>query len=457
MTTRPRIWSRHLSGLVSAAAVAFTTTSVGAQEPPLTPTDPPPTSPTPTPAATPPTPPTPSPLDDEDDDGGMLTIKSTRNVDMQQFAESSLQEIKVVGARTRYALNLFGDFNFRAASRSEGALRRPEPAFGTGVFDMLFTADLENQLTLTTEATFTYEPHSPQAELERLHMRWRPNKFFYVEAGRIHTDIGYWNVAYHHGKFLQLSVERPRMLLLHGGLLPVHWQGIQTGVNIPAGRGTISLAGTVGASRERIGSAGHQLHGSAFSLINGVHGKLEFSGFFLRDLRFGLSGVYSRIPAEQTFVRPAVPDQPIDEKVGNAFIALPSVPVVLISEAYVIEHSLTASARPEDLGSKWRTFGAFAMLGYQIGRFTPFVRGEYIGSQVGANFFNPFYQPEKTVHGGFRYTMDGKEGVLGTRIDFSDWNSLKLEYQLFAGVGTRDPGLPTPAIHTAMASWQFGI
>jgi hypothetical protein len=343
------------------------------------------------------------------------------------------------------------------ASRSEGSLRKPDPAFAVGVFDMLFTANLEKSLSMTSEFTARYEPNAPLAELERLHLRWRPSKHFFLEVGRFHTDLGYWNVAYHHGRYLQLSVDRPRTIALHGGLLPVHWIGAQTGVSVGIGPGTINLIGSVGTAREKIGTVGHSLHGSNFTAINGVHGKLDFSGFLHRDLHFGVSAVYDRIPGEPAFVRPGLPDQSIDEKVGNAYIALPSVPVIFIAEAYGIEHSLNSSARPENVGSKWRTFGAFAMLGYQIGRFTPYIRGEYIGSEVGAYIFDPYYHPEPKSTDGFKVSLDAKEGIVGTRIDPSDWCSIKLEYRVLGGIGTRVAELPTPVIHTAVASWSFGI
>jgi hypothetical protein len=378
-------------------------------------------------------------------------------MDMQQFAESSQQELKIAGARTRYALNLFGDVLFGAASRSEGDLRKPNPAFAVGVFDLLFTANLENNFSMVAEYSATYEPGAPRSELERLHMRWKPSKYFFFEAGRFHTDLGYWNVAYHHGKHLQLTTERPRTIRLHGGLLPVHMLGANAGVSLPVGPGTINLIGSVGAGREKQTTAGHNLHGSAFTGVNTVHAKLDFSGFIHRDLHFGVSGVYARIPAEPAFTRPGLPDQSIDERVGNAYIALPSLPIHFISEAYVIEHSLNSSARPENVGSRWRTIGAFALLGYNIGRFTPYVRAEYINSQVGAYMFNPFYFPEPKSIAGFPVSLDVKEAIIGTRIDVSDWSSLKLEYQVMGGVGTRRADLPTPVIHTGVIAWSFGI
>ena len=48
-----------------------------------------------------------------------------------------------------------------------------------------------------------------------------------LEVGRFHTDIGYWNTAFHHGLWLQIPVERPHVLRFEddGGLVPVHWVG----------------------------------------------------------------------------------------------------------------------------------------------------------------------------------------------------------------------------------------
>lgn len=390
-----------------------------------------------------------------------MTFKASRTAtNMQEFSEASQQELKIAGKRTRYALNLFGDLQFNASSRSEGDARKPLPAFGLGAFDMLFTANLENNLTMTTEFAATYDPNNPLAELERLHIRWRPSRHFWFEAGRFHTDVGYWNVAYHHGRYLQLTVERPRTILLHGGLIPNHIIGANMGVAANVGSGVITMTVSGGTFWEQIGS-GHAAHGGAhgqnLTSVNGVHGKLDFGGYLHRDLHFGVSGIWDRIPDEPAFNRPALPDQSINEAIGNAYIALPTVPTVFITEAYVIQHSLTANAKPENVGSKWRTYGAFALLGYTIGKFTPYIRGEYISSQVGAYFLDPFYIPDAKSGFGLPVTLDVKEGIAGTRIDISDWCAIKLEYQIMAGVGTRRPELPKPLIHSGVASWSFGI
>jgi hypothetical protein len=444
---------------VSALAAVVSIAVPAAAQPTATPV------PGPTPAAAPPepttgvTPPaggtvTPPPAEEED---LSMTFHATRPKDMQNFAEGSLQEIQIGKTKPRYAMNLFGDVSFGASSRSEGDTR-PDPAFAVGVFDMLFNAELESKILATSEVTFQYEPNAPLAELERLHIRWKPNKTFFLEVGRFHTDIGYWNVAYHHGKWLQLPIERPRTIQLHGGLLPVHWIGAQSGLSAPVGKGTITLVGSVGSARDPIGSGAHQGHSTAFTPVNGGHVKLEAAGIGLADLHFGVAGIYDRIQGEPAVVRPGLPDQGIDEYVGNVFVAVPSVPFSLIAEAYEIQHQIPkGDLSSGQAGAKWRAYGAFAMMGYAIGRVTPYIKGEYVTSKANTALPDPFFIPEpKSVHGP-SVALDLVEGVIGARIETSTWSSLKLEYRLTTGQGNRRADLPKPAIHTMTAGWSFGI
>ena len=381
-----------------------------------------------------------------------MTFHAARPVDMQAFATGSLQEISIGKAKARYALNLFGDVGFGVASKSEGELR-PDPAFAVGVMDMLFSAELEGKIVATSEISFQYEPNNPLAELERLHLRWNPNKYAFVEAGRFHTDIGYWNVAYHHGKWLQLPIERPRSIALHGGLLPTHWIGVQGGLKAPVGKGSINLIGSMGSARDPIGSTSHQSHGSTNTPFNGGHLKLETEGLLLRDLHMGVAGIYDRIASEAAFTRPALPDQGIDEYVGNVFIAYPSIPVTLIAEAYEILHKIPVGDTASGLaGAKWRTYGVFALAGYSFGKFTPYVKGEYVTNTANNDNPDPFYVPEPKSPHPPAVALKMTELTLGMRIDTSVWSALKVEYR-----ATKRTDLGIPLIHAAIVNWSFGI
>jgi hypothetical protein len=394
----------------------------------------------------------------DDEDEMSMTVHASRPADMQQFANESLQELKVGGTKTRYALNLFGDLSLGAASRSEGDLRKPAPAFAVGVFDMLFTANLLSNLQATSEVTFIYEPNAPRAELERLHIRWKPNKMFWIEMGRFHTDIGYWNVAYHHGKWLQLPVERPRTILLHGGLLPMHMVGVNGGMSIPVAKGAINVTASTGSARDPISSGGgHDAHGTAYTPIGAAHVKLESDSIGIHNLRVGVTGMYAFIPAEPAFTRPSVPDTGIQEYIGGAHIAFPSLPFMFISEGYLIEHQIRSGLASPEAGSKWRSYGAFALAGYNIGKFTPYLKGEYVYSQRNTLTPDPFYIPEPKAAHDPRVALGLLEGTAGVRIDVSTWSAIKLEYRLTTGDGTRREDAPHPAIHTGTANWSFGI
>ncbi|WP_394827578.1 hypothetical protein [Pendulispora albinea] len=498
--TRSLFSSLVMAGLVSLGAVpaAFAQTTPGSptnQPNPQSPsTNPPGDHPTPLPAPAPsnggngkagtsleapisgeastsarpgaPTPVNPPPAADEGDDLSM-TFHSSRTTDMQQFAEGSMNEIHIGTAKPRFALNLFGDVSFGIANRDEGNAKS-EPAFAAGVFDLLFNGDLDGKILATSEVTFQYDASAPLASLERLHIRWKPTKSFFVEVGRFHTDIGYWNVAYHHGKWLQLTIERPRTILLHGGLLPVHWMGLQSGVSAPVGKATLSLVGSIGSSRDPLPDsapgAAHNSHGTAFTPVNGGHAKLELAGLGHSDLRVGVSGVYTRIRGEISALRAGLPDTPMDEFIGNAYIAFPSVPFNFIAEGYVIEHRVSSGAQSSGLaGAKWRTYAAFAVAGYTFGRITPYIKGEYVTNKKNVSQADPYYIPKPKVPTPPDVTMDLVEGTIGARIDTSTWSALKLEYRITGGIGQRreydelDQKLNNPIIHTWTANWSFGI
>jgi hypothetical protein len=457
-----------LAALLSLEGVAAAQPAPAPSAVPASPSDPASPAAAPTATATAPAPAPapvlvlPPPASDDDD---TMTFHA-RPADMQQFAAGSLQELHVGRARTRYALNLFGDAGFGVSSRREGS-NPPDPAFVTGVFDMLFNAELHETILATSEVTFAYDPAAPVAALERLHVRWKPSKNFFIEVGRFHTDIGYWNVAYHHGKWLQLPIERPRQIALHGGLLPTHMIGAQAGLSLPVAHGSINLVGSVGSARDPAGNPathGGGNHSTTVTPVNAVHAKLSADDILGKDTHFGVSGVYSRIPADGPATRPILPDLAFDEYVGNAFIAHVGMPFTFIAEGYHILHQIPrgdvvgASGGGASLaGGKWRTWGAFALAGYTVGVVTPYVKGEYITTSTNAVVGDPFYNPERNPAHAPTYALDLLEGTVGTRIDVSTWSALKFEYRITTGQATSFPAPSYPTIHTAAASWSFGI
>ena len=126
---------------------------------------------------------------------------------MEEVAGASIQELTFRSVRWRYSLNFFGDVSMSGGKPSDG-----EHAFGFGLGgqDILIRGELSENIVTTTEMAFEAgEDGGIGVDLERFNVRWQSSRYF-VEAGRTHTSFGYWNNAYHHGRWLQPTIERPR-------------------------------------------------------------------------------------------------------------------------------------------------------------------------------------------------------------------------------------------------------
>jgi hypothetical protein len=362
-----------------------------------------------------------------------MTVRAS---DMESFAAHSAREVSVgsVG-RGHYSLNLFGDVGGGVIG---GTGVDTKPTFGIGTFDLLFSGDLEKSIKMTAEtAVEVGENNQIGIDLERLHLRWTWHGFW-IEAGRSHTDLGYWNLAYHHGKWLQPTISRPRIVEFEdsGGLLPIHWIGVQAGYQAPL-QGEMVLTASVAIGNARGHIVDDLQIGFDSHAPKQVHGKLEMKGLFTRDLRLGISGVYGYINPESAAVRPALPNVGISEEIGNLYIADASYPVTFICEGYAIVH--------RSGGTTWTTYDAFFVAGYTYGIVTPYVTGERTVMTGGSD---PFFVPDPTTP---TLELDAYDGILGARFDVSTWSAVKAEYRIDRFIDR------TQTIHSGYVSWQFGI
>ena len=88
-------------------------------------------------------------------------------------------------------------------------------------------------------------------EVERLLLQYTPREWFNVAIGRYHTAIGYYNNAYHHGKWLQTATERPRIFSFEdeSGVLPIHNVGVSMSGALPSGRLGLRYVAEIGNGR----------------------------------------------------------------------------------------------------------------------------------------------------------------------------------------------------------------
>jgi hypothetical protein len=124
----------------------------------------------------------------------------------------------------------FGDVDFHATDQ-HGATS----GFTLGQFVLHFASALSPKVSYFAETTFNAQPTGYTVEVERSIIRYDYNDYFKISFGRYHTPIGYWNTAYHHGAWLQTTIDRPEMIRFGGTFIPNHFVGFLTEGAIPSG------------------------------------------------------------------------------------------------------------------------------------------------------------------------------------------------------------------------------
>ena len=147
--------------------------------------------------------------------------------------EHMLGNPQVLETETHYPslqIHGFGDVDF-AATDQKGT----NSGFSMGQFVLHFASALSGKVSYFGEVSFTAQPTTYELAVERSIVRYDHNDYFKLSFGKYHTPIGYWNAAFHHGAWLQTTINRPEMVKFGGSLIPVHFVGAQAEGNIPSG------------------------------------------------------------------------------------------------------------------------------------------------------------------------------------------------------------------------------
>jgi hypothetical protein len=151
----------------------------------------------------------------------------------------------------------FGDVDFSATDQHGAA---SNSGFNLGQFDLHFASALSQKVSFFAETTFTAQPTGYNTEVERSIIRYDYNDYFKVSFGRYHTPVGYWNTAYHHGAWLQTTINRPDIVRIGSTFIPIHFVGLLAEGAIPSGGAGLNYSFGVGNGRgniiSRAGDAG---------------------------------------------------------------------------------------------------------------------------------------------------------------------------------------------------------
>src|SRR5262245_14686662 len=138
----------------------------------------------------------------------------------------------------RLKITGFGDLTFS----SQHIIEFPR-GFSEGQFVLHMASALSPRATFFGEMSFTPRNDagtgSPpatgfNAEIERMILRLDQSDRLKVSFGRYHTPVNWWNTAFHHGSWLQTTIQRPEMTQFGGRFLPVHFVGALVEGTFPA-------------------------------------------------------------------------------------------------------------------------------------------------------------------------------------------------------------------------------
>ena len=304
-------------------------------------------------------------------------------------AHDSFPQLKIRG---------FGDVDYHWGDR--GADRN---AFRLGQLDLFITSQLSENLSVLSENVIEADEDEHFGfEIERLLLQYTPREYFKVAVGRYHTAIGYYNNAYHHGKWLQTAVGRPRIYAFEdeGGLLPIHNVGVSVSGALPSGRLGLRYVAEIGNGRRYDAGEEAVQNLSDNNDFKAVNLALTARPDWLPGLQAGVSVYFDRLTAR---LLPTV-----DQTIVAAHVVYLSPEFEWLNEGVFIRD---ASGR-----GTFETFAFYTQLARRFGQFRPYVRYEYLDGDED----DPIVQ------------LAGAPGrhqqlSLGVRYDFAELAALKLQ------------------------------
>ncbi|PYT29727.1 MAG: hypothetical protein DMG57_10615 [Acidobacteria bacterium] len=292
----------------------------------------------------------------------------------------------------------FSDVQYHASD-----LRGETHSFSLGQFNLFITSRLSDRLSVLAEAVVEADDHNAVGiDLERLLLQYTPSDYFNVSFGRYHTDIGWYNTAYHHSTWLQTATGRPFLFEFEdrGGILPVHNVGISVNGRIPSGKLGLRYVAEIGNGRaspsrpEGVQNVHDENNGKAVNF--GIMARPEW----LRAFRAGFSVYRDRLTPE------GMP------KVGQTILA-----AYAVYQASLFEFLNEAVFIRNAIGETTRVIhspGFYTQVSRRFGAVRPYFRYQYVNVPDSDPLFPGV---------GLRYGPS-----LGIRYDVSEFAAFKVQY-----------------------------
>jgi hypothetical protein len=263
--------------------------------------------------------------------------------------------------------------------------------------------------------------------MERSFIRYDYNDFFKISFGRFHTPIGYWNTAFHHGAWLQTTIDRPFMVRVGGTFTPLHFVGALAEGNIPSGGlglgYNVGIGNGRGSNIARPGDAGDINNNRAwvarlFARPGKTYG-VEVGGSIYRD-------------------KITLPTSDFREWIATAYLVWTKGAPEFLAEFDNVNHRniATNAVANSDAG--------YAQFAYRLPwlekTLKPYYRFEYTHMPLSEQVFT--YQPQV-------------ESIVGLRYDISSFAAFKSEYRYSASHPAQGNNPAMPAVNGVFFQTAF--
>jgi hypothetical protein len=294
-------------------------------------------------------------------------------------------------------------------------LPRPQVGFRLASVDLFALGRIAKKFYVLAEmAAEVNQFENWEFDVERLQLAYRFRDWLTVTAGRMHTNLGYYNTAFHHGSWLETPIARPRVVAFedHGGLLPVHLIGLSLSGHLLRDKTDFGYALEVGNGRSELSTDVVQFQEK--SLFKAVNAQV-YLRFPRIGLRLGANALVDQAPPAADLATYPLRTTAINELIIGGHLVWQLSGFELLAEYYFIRHVVDGS----DNDSK--DHGYYALMSYQVRNFRPFLlaHGAIFDQDVPDLFYSPTGAPlatENTLGGGLKWW-------LGDRL------SLKLQYE----------------------------
>ena len=280
--------------------------------------------------------------------------------------------------------------------------------FTVGGVDLFITSRLTDQIRFLNETLFEFDSSGgARLDVERVLLKYDISEKFKISIGRGHTALGYWGQTFHHGQWLMTTVDRPTLYNWEddGGILPAHYVGLEFSGTIEAPGGELNYISNVANGRGTITDHVQLIQdGNDSKMISGI---LTYKPEAVSGLGFGGTLLFDLIPAKPGTAGRA---QEIDEFIYGPHVFYREEPYEFLAEMLGIDHY------NRDTGLKYKTYGAYAQVGYKIKKYKPYFRFDWLRVTDSDPFYTGLAEDEVSYTTGLRY-------------DLTTWNAIKAEYR----------------------------